>query len=736
MALTSNSASEFLLKQFLNVPTNKPGQAYSNEFEMNFSNYILQEDIFVESIPDTPDLSAVEAPIEYGLTQADYTSYAVDICLGTVEYFEKLVLVKVESSRTPFSWYRVDASGNSLLRNAIQYNYKAVGTNFPYNYKLFVNDTEIGRGDTRYRWMFDVKSGYITFFETDLPSQITKLELTFYRYNGEKGLSGFKLGNNNFIDNNFIDYFIKQPPVFTDNSANTSYANGVIDIHWYKGQEYDISYTLSKSGMVLPHIDTIHIDVSSSEAPSNRIRFASVAPDVSNYEFYYGDSSGGITFNETHTYTLRVYGENQSNDNSYNELIYEDISFDFTQNSLPASAPVILTGGTIPRVDDSTVETVLVNGIPSIRKFSIIDLSFTIDPISTEYLLRDRNSTAYADLTLTNTIAYQPQISEDICGGTDVRQFTAEDGDISASIDLSLTDIYPGRTVYEPERLSLFSFTAVNIKGTQTLDLSFARNGGSTTTWWVDASSVVLDTSGALTASLIEQGTNTYDICINEVTRDGVDISVVDICMGQYQRMDASAIDAHQLLFVEGSFCGAGYRSTRLGQSGTEVYRDWAEVGGPNYTDLSNAGIPDVIRDRGYDDTSPLFKWCAKRFADVVTDASGRFRTIRIDGKTRDTWPSSWRVYAIQYLYGTDKTETAFLDRTSWMDTRRSLSSRFSESPYLKTAIDGFGCAYTNEQIALKLNPRIGHISIVYLLIGIPNTAPHEESFFTTVELS
>lgn len=737
MALVSNSsASEFLLKQFLNFPTNKPGQLYSNEFEMNYSNYVLQEDVFIEGIPASADISNTVPPTEYGLTLTDYAAYGVDICMGTVEYFDKLVLEKVESSRTPFSWYRTDQSGNSLLRNALQFNYKAVGTNYPYNYKLFANGTEISRGDTRYRWIFDVKSGYITFFETDLPSQITTLELTFYRYIGAKGLSGISdiLNNSDTNTSILVDYLTKQPPVFTDNSANTSYTQGVLDIHWFKGEEYDISFRLTTSGIDLPRVDRIHIDVSSSVDPSETVRFATIAPDISNYQFYYGDSSGNITLDETNTYTIHVYGENQTNDTSYNILRYIDVSFQLVDGDFPTVVPIITSGGTIPRVDSSTVETILVNGIPSVRKFSVIDLSFTIDPISTAYRIGSRNPNAYADLTLTDKIAYQPYISEDICGGVDVRQFTAQEGDTSANLVLDVSDIYFGRqSLYEPAYVSIFSLSAVNIQGASQLDLSFARNGGSITTWWVDASSVELDGSGVLTSTLIQEGQNTYDICLTEITRNDQDVSVVDISMWEYERVDASAIHGHQLLFVEGRFCGAGYQSPLLGN--TEVYRDWAEIGGPDYTDISNQGIPDVIRERGYNDASPVYKWCAKRFTNLVTDASGRFRTLRIDGKSEDQWPSSWRVYALQFLYGTDKTETAFVDRTAWMDTRRRVSSRISETPYTKTAIDGFGCAYPPSQIALKLNPRKDSISIVYILVGIPNTAPHSESFFTTLEL-
>lgn len=734
MALVSNSsASEFLLKQFLNFPTNKPGQLYSNEFEMNYSNYVLQEDVFIEGIPDLPDISNTVPPTEYGLTSTYYTAYGVDICMGTVEYFDKLVLEKVESSRTPFSWYRTDQSGNSLLRNALQFNYKAVGTNFPYNYKLFANGTEISRGDTQYRWIFDVKSGYITFFETGLPSQITILELSFYRYIGQKGLSGISdiLTNSDTNTSKVVDYLTKQPPVFTDNSANTSYTQGVLDIHWFKGDEYDISFRLTTSGIILPRLDRIHIDVSSSVNPTETVRFATIAPDISNYQFYYGDTSGSILLDEANTYTIHVYGENQANDTSYNTLSYVDICFQLVDGDFPETAPVITSGGSIPRVDSSTIETIRINGIPSIRKFSVIDLSFTIDPISTAYRMDSRSPTAYADLTLHDTIAYQPQISEDICGGVGVRQFTAQEGDGSANFVLDVSDIYFGQSVYEPYRVSVFSLSAVNIQGTSQLDLSFERNGGSITTWWVDASSVELDGSGALTSTLIQEGRDTYDICLTEITRNDQDVSIVDISMWEYERVDASAIHGHQLLFVEGRFCGAGYQSSLLGDS--EVYRDWAEIGGPDYTDISNQGIPDVIRERGYNNTSPLYKWCAKRFT-LVTDASGRFRTIRIDGKLEDEWPDSWRVYALQFLYGTDNTEPAFVDRTSWMDTRRFLSSRTSETPYTPTSIDGFGCAYSS-QIALKLNPRKDHLSIVYILVGIPNSAPHTESFFTKLEL-
>lgn len=540
-----------------------------------------------------------------------------------------------------------------------------------------------------------------------------------------------KFINDEFQTNTQLrDYLTKQPPVFTKQEDTTTNTNGVIDLHWFKGTEYDISYQLSFNSLELPYIQTIHIDVSSNLHPEPVV-WDIIPKDRINYPFYFNDVSGSIIFNDTQQYTISVYGVNNTKDVSYQKLVYQNVEFDLTGMNIPTELPTIIQDYGTLQVNN--ISTITVNGIDIIQKFNIQNLSFTVHEISPSFRSRIRDASNYADLVLGDALVYQEQITTDVCGGTGVMRFYANPTDTFKNIVVSLNDLYTGGSgftyIETPNNWSnLLRLQAYNVFDTTDVGVSLSLTKYGLSVVWVDPSSVVLDEFGRLTNQIVEHGRNTYDVSMITIGTDsGTDISIVRVEVWEQLRDETAALDENSLLFIEGRYCGASYISPNLGGG---VYRDWGSV---DYSGYTTTGLPDVIVSRGVNDgTAPFFKWCIRRFK-VKADSEGRFRTILLDNQPRDQWAriEDLRVYVLQYLYTqsdepdeNDATsDLNYADRTTWMDARKMLSMRYQESPYTITNIDGYGCGYGTQQIALKLNSRLGNWSVVYVLVGIANDA-------------
>lgn len=200
MEVSNNTVtSELLLKLAFRVPANVPGSELSQETHMKFNDYFTEDAMFLDPVPDTLDRSASDKettpPVDYGLTgglDVDYDGYE-RYPSQHVERFSRLVLENVRRSDTGLyrlttSYTRYDASGNSLLRNTLQFNY---GDGNSYDYFLFIDGELIEKGDRQRNWYFDVRSGYITFYGT-APVAGQTIELTFVRYIGKKSVRAFR----------------------------------------------------------------------------------------------------------------------------------------------------------------------------------------------------------------------------------------------------------------------------------------------------------------------------------------------------------------------------------------------------------------------------------------------------------------------------------------------------------------------------------------------------------------
>lgn len=188
--LNTDNKSEFLFKNFLELPTNKPGLEFFNENQIAFSDRTKAETIYLQNIPEDPVFDASLALGKERYPDLSFSNYFTNET-DTLEKFEDLVLEEVpETGGKSFQAITTqDGDKISILRDAIQYNY---GKDNKFNYILKRADgTTIELNDKRYNYIFDIKVGYIVFFKDGELEGVSSIEpptLTFVRYRGLKGL--------------------------------------------------------------------------------------------------------------------------------------------------------------------------------------------------------------------------------------------------------------------------------------------------------------------------------------------------------------------------------------------------------------------------------------------------------------------------------------------------------------------------------------------------------------------
>ena len=137
---SSTEKADLLFKASLGFPsTNKDYEFFQESAAPN--NYVLGEEIFVDDIPDNP-IFAGGAKVTYTLASTSSTVDASVNSTGTVAKIENLPLTfipnSVESTATSGAWYCLDTSGNNILQDALQFNYKKDASgNQPYLYSLY-----------------------------------------------------------------------------------------------------------------------------------------------------------------------------------------------------------------------------------------------------------------------------------------------------------------------------------------------------------------------------------------------------------------------------------------------------------------------------------------------------------------------------------------------------------------------------------------------------------------------
>ena len=143
---SSDEKADLLFKASLGFPsTNKESEFFQESADPN--NYVLGEEIFVDPIPDTPTFTGGQT-VTYTLADSS-TFNATKDTTGKVVKFDNLPLTFVansieSSSATSGAWYCLDSSGNNILQDALQFNFKKDKSgNQPYLYSLYKGSTKI-----------------------------------------------------------------------------------------------------------------------------------------------------------------------------------------------------------------------------------------------------------------------------------------------------------------------------------------------------------------------------------------------------------------------------------------------------------------------------------------------------------------------------------------------------------------------------------------------------------------
>lgn len=527
---------------------------------------------------------------------------------------------------------------------------------------------------------------------------------------GDLNFSGnlYQDGSNALFDlQNLFNYLTKPPPAFEDNSGNSRYDRAALEIYWRKGKAYDVSYHLSTTGEQLPHITSIHIDLSGDDW----IPIAELSGNATNHTIHLGDSYNidgvDLSFNDEGLYHFRVYGVNRSQDPSINTLDYLDISFQNVE-TFPENVPTL---GFQRAFDVSNEKYININGIPNILSVDVLNGQFTISDVSDGFLLRNREKTECAEFIGDTKYDISNQLFK----------ISHLEGN---ELTFDICGIQFRNSLFIQGDLSLGSLDAFNIRGVSSsiVDVSRAR-------WWLDVSSLVFGDE----LSFPELSQSIFDISLEEIDHDGGGKTYkVSRNPFDHSRNIVDDISSSSLFFAEGRFVSVYYHSSLIG--GETYYRDWSDVSGPDYSGLSGEGIQDVIRENG-EKKGELYKWIGKRFDISISTIDQTYRVLNINGETTSQkWRDmGLRVYILQHLYDNVEGTGEPFSMTTWMDATRSLSSRVSSSPFIESHRDGYGCYLGDGRISLKLNTKKG-MNHVFILIGLSNNAGNGDSHQTYID--
>jgi hypothetical protein len=189
MALTEEQQTEVLFKDYLELPYTVPEQSIANEITIKRNNYTLGEQVFIDNIPPNPSFSDANFGDFHNSTSSP-TRYQRDTT-GVVEKIIEIPLTLIDGTngKTYTAYETIDGEQVSLLQNSFQFSFGNLRT-IPYNYTLYNDGNVIEKTNTTHKYIFDFKTGYITFYGT-VPSG--PLKLTFVRYCGRIGTNNIKL---------------------------------------------------------------------------------------------------------------------------------------------------------------------------------------------------------------------------------------------------------------------------------------------------------------------------------------------------------------------------------------------------------------------------------------------------------------------------------------------------------------------------------------------------------------
>ena len=218
---------DVLLKAAFGFPSASEKRAWYEETAVKYNTYVNGEDVLVETIPPIPDFDnngIVRTAEELGLSTSDFYNYSIDetsksTCSivddssGIVRRIRHIILEETPQLGTDAgaSWYKLDSSGNNVLIDSFQFNFKQYSSGgvvyTPYGYSVTtqnaVSDGSLLPGGRKGgNWFIDIKSGLLFFpdfnnfsngTQTDSKFQVNttnnKPILTIYKYVGKKGVT-------------------------------------------------------------------------------------------------------------------------------------------------------------------------------------------------------------------------------------------------------------------------------------------------------------------------------------------------------------------------------------------------------------------------------------------------------------------------------------------------------------------------------------------------------------------
>ncbi len=211
--------TDILIKSAFGFPSTNENKAWFLETAIPANNYVVGDDILIESIPSNTDIcfNTIVDANDVGLTSSEFLDYnttnlttasIVKDSTGVLIRFKKLILEDITGGSLQ-SWYKINSninqdqlipSGTNLLQNSLQFNTNQIGADQPYLYSVFKtkDNTKLGFGAGGGNWFIDNKNGVLFF--TDYPlvsSDINSTHppaLTITTYIGKKGLSNFAGG--------------------------------------------------------------------------------------------------------------------------------------------------------------------------------------------------------------------------------------------------------------------------------------------------------------------------------------------------------------------------------------------------------------------------------------------------------------------------------------------------------------------------------------------------------------
>lgn len=195
--LTINDKINQLYKNYAGTAnTNRYKDFYIEQFPS--INSILSENIFINSVPKENISTTLELynnnnwknSIDYNPSlDLSNASYADLYPNHNIQFYKNIQLDQIPNSNR-FAWYKLDNSNNNILQDIIHFKHSF--TSPIYAYIVSIGGVIHAMLTPPYKWTLDNKSGILQFYG-DKPNENDIINITFYKYNGIKGINNLQI---------------------------------------------------------------------------------------------------------------------------------------------------------------------------------------------------------------------------------------------------------------------------------------------------------------------------------------------------------------------------------------------------------------------------------------------------------------------------------------------------------------------------------------------------------------